>query len=215
MNTNQLSLILNVVLLFAVGVLYYFHFSNSAPSSPAGTASSASIAAGQQVVYINTDSLLMNYEFVTDLQKDLNERRQNAERQLGLKEQQLQQEAVSFQKRAGAGLMSEMEMKNTQNSLMQKEQQLRGEQQNLAQGLMDMERQMSAQWLDTAITYLRDYNKSKNFQYILGYTKGGGILLANDKFDITSEILKGLNDKYKANKTSAPTTVEPKKEEKK
>jgi outer membrane protein len=214
-NTNQLSLILNVVLLLAVGFLYYAHFSNSAtPSIPSGASSSTSIA-GQQVVYINTDSLLMNYEFVTDLQKDLNERRQNAERQLGLKEQQLQQEAMSFQKRASAGLMSELEMKNTQNTLMQKEQQLRGEQQNLAQGLMDMERQMSAQWLDTTITYLRAYNKSKNFQYILGYTKGGGILLANDKFDITSEILKGLNDNYKASKTSSPTTTEPKKEEKK
>lgn len=195
MKTNQLSIILNVVLLIAVAILYYLHFSS--PSSVASVGSSP-VAAGQQVVYINTDSLIMNYGFVTDLQKDLNTRRENAERQLGLKEQQFQQEAVGFQKRASAGLMSELEMKNTQNALLQKEQQLRGEQQNLSQGLVDMERQMSAQWLDSAINYLRDYNKGKNFQYILGYTKGGGILLANDKFDITQEVLKGLNDRYKA-----------------
>jgi outer membrane protein len=201
-NTNQLSLMLNVVLLFAVAFLYYLHFSSSAPASSVG---GAPVAAGQQVVYINTDSLVMNYGFVTDLQKDLNTRRENAERQLGLKDQQFQQEAVSFQKRASAGLMSEVEMKNIQNSLLQKEQQLRGEQQNLSQGLMEMERQMSSQWLDSAINYLREYNKGKNFQYILGYSKGGGILLANDKFDVTSEVLKGLNERYKMVQSKSAT----------
>lgn len=209
MNTNQLSLILNVVLLFAVAFLYYLHFSSSSPASSVG---GSPVASGQQVVYINTDSLVMNYGFVTDLQKDLNTRRENAERQLGLKDQQFQQEAVSFQKRASAGLMSEVEMKNMQNSLLQKEQQLRGEQQNLSQGLMEMERQMSSQWLDSAINYLREYNKSKNFQYILGYSKGGGILLANDKFDVTQEVLKGLNERYKKVQTS---TTETKPEDKK
>lgn len=211
MNTNQLSLILNVVLLFAVAFLYYLHFNSSAPASSVG---GAPVASGQQVVYINTDSLVMNYGFVTDLQKDLNTRRENAERQLGLKDQQFQQEAVSFQKRASAGLMSEVEMKNMQNTLLQKEQQLRGEQQNLSQGLMEMERQMSSQWLDSAINYLREYNKGKNFQYILGYSKGGGILLANDKFDVTGEVLKGLNDRYKAVKGQSATD-QPKQDEKK
>jgi len=207
---NQLSLILNVVLLVAVAILYYLHFNSSSPAASIG---GSPVAAGQQVVYINTDSLIMNYGFVTDLQKDLNTRRENAERQLGLKEQQFQQEAVGFQKRASAGLMSEIEMKNTQNLLLQKEQQIRGEQQNLSQGLMEMERQMSSQWLDSAVSYLREYNKGKNFQYILGYTKGGGILLANDKFDITQEVLKGLNDRYKTVKgqTSEQTKTEEKK----
>lgn len=210
MKTNQLSLILNVVLLVAVAILYYLHFSSSPVTASVG---GSSVAAGQQVVYINTDSLIMNYGFVTDLQKDLNTRRENAERQLGLKEQQFQQEAVGFQKRASAGLMSEIEMKNTQNALLQKEQQIRGEQQNLSQGLMEMERQMSAQWLDSAISYLKEYNKGKSFQYILGYTKGGGILLANDKFDITQEVLKGLNDRYKMVK--GQSSEQPKTEEKK
>jgi len=208
---NQLSLILNVVLLVAVAILYYLHFNSSSPA--VSSVGGSPITAGQQVVYINTDSLIMNYGFVTDLQKDLNTRRENAERQLGLKEQQFQQEAVGFQKRASAGLMSEIEMKNAQNLLLQKEQQIRGEQQNLSQGLMEMERQMSSQWLDSAVSYLREYNKGKNFQYILGYTKGGGILLANDKFDITQEVLKGLNDRYQTVKgqTSEQTKTEGKK----
>lgn len=202
MNTNQISLILNVVLLFAVAVLYYLHFSSSSPTSSPGSGSS-SAPTGQQLVYINTDSLVLNYDYVSDLQKDLEERRANAEKQLALKQRQFQQEAESFQKRFSAGLMTENEAKNTQSSLLQKEQTLRVEEQNLAAGLMETERKLNAQWLDSVISYLKDYNKNKNYQFILGYQKGGTILLSNDKLDITNEVLKGLNERYKVVKDNS------------
>jgi outer membrane protein len=206
-NTNQISFILNVVLLFAVAVLYYLHFSSRAATPSAGVATS-SAAAGQQVVYINTDSLVLNYDYVSDLQKDLEERRANAEKQLVLKQRQFQQEAESFQKRFSAGLMTENEAKSTQTSLLQKEQTLRIEEQNLAAGLMETERKLNAQWLDSVINYLKEYNKDKNYQFILGYQKGGTILLSNDKLDITNEVIKGLNERYKVVKN---TKTEPNK----
>ncbi|SFE88699.1 OmpH family outer membrane protein [Thermoflexibacter ruber] len=205
MNTNQISLILNIVLLFAVAVLYYLHFSSSSPTSSSSTGNS-SVPAGQQVVYINTDSLVLNYDYVSDLQKDLEERRNNAEKQLVLKQRQFQQEAESFQKRFSAGLMTENEAKNTQSSLLQKEQTLRIEEQNLAAGLMETERKLNAQWLDSVITYLKEYNKDKNYQFIFGFQKGGTILLSNDKLDITNDVLKGLNDRYKAVKNTTSKT---------
>jgi outer membrane protein len=207
---NQLSIILNVVLLVAVAVLYYLHFKSPATANTGSTGTS-SVAAGQQVVYINTDSLVMNYDFLRDLQKDMDERRSNAEKQFGIKEQTFQQEAASMQKRASAGLMSEVEMRNAQATLEQKSQQLGLERQNLAQGLVEMERQMNNQWFDSAVVFLKEYNKGKNFQFILGYTKGGGILLANDKLDISQEVIKALNERYKATKTTTTPKVEDKK----
>ncbi len=205
MNTTQISLILNVVLLFAVAVLYYLHFSSYSAIPSAGVATS-SAPVGQQVVYINTDSLVLNYDYVSDLQKDLEERRANAEKQLVLKQRQFQQEAESFQKRFSAGLMTENEAKSTQTSLLQKEQTLRIEEQNLAAGLMETERKLNAQWLDSVINYLKEYNKDKNYQFILGYQKGGTILLSNDKLDITNEVIKGLNERYKVVKNTTTKT---------
>jgi outer membrane protein len=207
---NQLSLILNVVLLVAVAVLYYLHFKSPA-STTAGSSIASSVPAGQQVVYINTDSLVLNYDFLTDLQKDMDQRRANAEKQFSIKEQAFQQEAASMQKRASAGLMSEVEMRNAQATLEQKSQQLGLERQNLGQGLVEMERQMNNQWFDSAVVFLKEYNKGKNFQFILGYTKGGGIMLASEKLDISQEVIKGLNERYKATKAStAPKTEEKK-----
>ena len=49
-------------------------------------------------------------------------------------------------------------------------------------------------------SYLKEYNKGKNYTFILGYQKGGGILFANDSLDITAQVLSGLNKQYEAEK---------------
>ena len=55
---KNISLILNGVLLVAVAILYYLHFSSS-PDSPAA---SSGAAADLKVAYINSDSVLEHYE---------------------------------------------------------------------------------------------------------------------------------------------------------
>jgi outer membrane protein len=47
-------------------------------------------------------------------------------------------------------------------------------------------------------SYLKEYNKGKNYTFILGYQKGGGILFANDSLDITREVLDGLNKEFES-----------------
>ena len=44
--------------------------------------------------------------------------------------------------------------------------------------------------------YLKQYNKDKHYDYILGFQRGGGILYAQTELDITQEILKGMNEEY-------------------
>ena len=45
--------------------------------------------------------------------------------------------------------------------------------------------------------FLKTYNKSKKYDYILA-RQGDNILFANPKFDITKEVVAGLNKRYKA-----------------
>ena len=44
--------------------------------------------------------------------------------------------------------------------------------------------------------YIKEYLKKKgrNYNFILGYQKGGGIIYAKDSLDITHEIVEGLNE---------------------
>ena len=58
------------------------------------------------------------------------------------------------------------------------------------------------------------YGKEKGYSYIYGTGDAATVLYAEDKYDITKEVVKALNDKYKAtSKTDAKEEV--KAEEKK
>jgi len=39
----------------------------------------------------------------------------------------------------------------------------------------------------------KKFNKDKHYDFIMGYTRGAGILFANDSLDITKVVIKGIN----------------------
>jgi outer membrane protein len=58
--------------------------------------------------------------------------------------------------------------------------------------------------------YIEKYNKDNKYEYVLGYSLGGGILFADKSLDVTQKIIEGLNKAYKetdAGKASADTTA--------
>ena len=56
--------------------------------------------------------------------------------------------------------------------------------------------------MDSLVTgvkkFIKNYGKEKGYAYIYGTGDAASILYAEDKFDITKEIVKALNDNYKA-----------------
>jgi outer membrane protein len=50
--------------------------------------------------------------------------------------------------------------------------------------------------IENIMSYLKDYSKDKNIQFILSYGFGGNLLYYDPSLDITDEILAGLNEKY-------------------
>jgi outer membrane protein len=62
--------------------------------------------------------------------------------------------------------------------------------------LMEEEKRLSDRLNDQIFNYMQDYAPRHGLKYVLGYTRGGGILYAADSLDITPAILDGLNEKY-------------------
>ena len=92
---KNISLILNVILVFAVGILYYLHFSSGNSSSSNTVAMPESVegnAAIQniKIAYVNQDSLLRSYSFFEDVQALLAEKQQSLEGNLGTKQSAFQ-----------------------------------------------------------------------------------------------------------------------------
>ncbi len=196
---KNLSLIINVVLALAVGTLFYLRFKDK--QDDAAPAPVAVEAKGRPIVYVNVDSLLTKYEYFKDVRKVLESRQFQLENDLQARGKSLQNEVAFFQQRAPS--MTQEQGRATEAALQKKQQDLVAFRDQSAQRLQ-IEQQAKNEELYTRIAaYLTKYNKQNKFEFVLGYTKGGGILFADASLDATKRIVDGLNAEYKQQQAEA------------
>ena len=105
----------------------------------------------------------------------------------------LKAEAGQYQQKAES--MSDAERQHTEEGLVQKQQSLVELRDNLLDYLSKQEDQMNDTIHIHLTSFLKEYNKSFGYQYILGVQKGSGVLLADDSLNITRQVLEGINAK--------------------
>lgn len=124
---------------------------------------------------------------------------------------QFQAEAQSFEKNAQAYGMQWAQAKGPE--LQQRRENLARKEQLIVRETQEA----AAVEMDTLVTrikkYIKDYGKEKGFNYIYGTGDAATILYAKDEYDVTAEIIKILNDEYKAKspEKAATEATEPKK----
>ena len=184
------SLILQVILILAVGFLYYLHFSgnNSGGGLPANTKPSS-------IVFVNSDSLLNSFEYFKQTKSRAEENRGKLEAELNAKAQELQGEVNAYQQKAPT--MTPEQRQKTEEKLVAKQQQLMQNKEEMVGQLTQQEQKMNEELYSKIATYLKKYAAGGTYDFVLGYSKGGGVLYANDSLDITSTVIKGLNQEYK------------------
>jgi len=202
---NNLSIVLNVVLLVAVVVLYILHFTGSASKEESGLSNVKMDPGNFSIAYVNSDSLLKNYDFFKDLEKQLIAKRDKLNSEYQNRGEGLQREIANFQ--STANNMTISQARAVEEDLRKKQQNLMMYQEQLGQQLMAEEAKMNADLYEKVSDYLRDYGLNKNLQLVLTYTKGSGVLYANDSLDITDQRIVGMNEKYNAGETGEATTL--------
>lgn len=99
--------------------------------------------------------------------------------------------------------------------LQQREQQLQYTQQALAQQIQGEH----GTEMDSVVTkykkMFKDYGKDKGYDYIYGTGEAATVLYAKDNYDITNEIIKLVNDKYKSEAKKEEKSAAKKEETKK
>jgi outer membrane protein len=186
---KNLSLILNAILIIAVSILYYMHFNEKKAAPPLDSQKQS------QIVYVNSDSLLDNYEYIIQAKKELEEHHQKAEADFNAKGEAFQNAVKAYQARAQS--MTPDQMQYTEKDLKEKEEVLMQYKDELTKELAKKEQELDERLFTAIRDYLKKNVGGKNYNYVLGYTKGGGILYANDSLDITKTLLDGLNKEYR------------------
>ena len=193
---KNLSLILNCVLLVAVASLFYLRQKDQkAAAQPATIVPPAANAGGMKIAYINADTLDTKYEWLKQQRDALDKRLTALSGSFENKMRSHQEKSAAFQQKAEAGNTPPAELQKEYEILAQQEQRLQEEGARMEKSLSeDRRKAMEGMYtqLEEKLKTLRD---QIGYDYILSYSRGGQILMANDSLDITRQVLELLNAK--------------------
>ena len=165
---------------------------------PEAVASSQTAPVELKIGFVEVDSIMSQYQFCKDYNILLNKKGENASNTLQQKQRALQQHATALQKKYESnGFTTRDELERAQNQLAKEQQDLAELEQRLTNELAMENAKLNTELRDSIQAFLKVYNKAKKFDYILS-KQGDNILLANKKYDITKEVVAGLNKRYKA-----------------
>lgn len=149
-----------------------------------------------KTAFVDTSKLLEDYNEAKDIEAKYKSKGEEMGKELEAEVAKFKAEATSFQKNAQSKGQAWAQENGAR--LQKQEQELSYAQQALVQQL----REESGVEMDSLVKnvkkFIKDYGKEKGYTYIYGTGEAATILYAEDKLDITAEIVKLLNDKYKA-----------------
>jgi len=205
-NFNNIAL---AVLALAVAVLFFLQLGGNSGKKGAaastGTDSSGVSVAGR-IAYFEMDSIEQEYLYIKEVQSKLKQREQVMTAELqGMRNgymgriQQLQSKAST---------MSQQEGESAQAEINQMERTLQQKEAKMAQELQEEQFKLMQDINKKIEEYLKDYNASKGYTYIISRQAGDFIYFKDTTLNITIDLVKGLNEMYNVDKGA-------KKEEKK
>ena len=170
---------------------------NQSPKMDEQPAAGEVSASGLKIAYVEVDSLMTQYDFAKDYSVTLQKKSNNARNTLTTKGNALQAAVNNFQQKLNNNGFTSREQAASQQAAIERQQRdLQELQARLENELASETAKFNETLRDSLQNFLKDYNKDKQFSLILT-KQGDNILLADKRFDITNDVINGLNKRYK------------------
>ncbi|WP_395626699.1 OmpH family outer membrane protein [Daejeonella sp.] len=193
------KLITNISKIAAIFALSSIVVSCNKEQSKSEASSTVTSASTLDVVYVNSDSLLTNYEYFKAVQQVFEEKSKKAQADLQAKGAAFQREVAAYQQNAGS--LSADQRASTEERLARKQQELATYNQNAGNALANEEASENEKLYNKVADFLKVHAKEKGYKIVLTYSKSNpAVLYADESLDVTKQVLEGLNAEYKKNK---------------
>ncbi len=197
---KHFSTILSVVLLLAVAFLYYHVFANKTTSAAAikTTSSTASIkeAVHAPIAYVELDSLNEKIVYIKEKRKVLEAEQRAIETEWQNGYRGLENQKNNFIKKGDA--ITQQMAEQFQGELIQQQQKIDEKKQVLTQKLSEKSYKFMDDIQKKLKEFLAEYNKEKNYMYILTTGTGLDYMVYKDStLNITEDVVNGMNEKLK------------------
>lgn len=167
-----------------------------AENAQAAAATETETTPAFRFAYVEIDTLMTQYQLCKDYNEISKIEGENIQRTLANKQRTLEQHFAALkQKYESNGFTSQEELERAQANLQKEEQQLQELNARLTASFQEQQLQYTEEMRDSIQRFLKSYNKTKRYDMIFSKA-GDNILLANTAYDITNEVLQGLNKRY-------------------
>ena len=193
--------ILRTVALAFVATMGMTSCDKSNPQMDQKANASAKAAAGDmKIAYVEVDSIMSQYKFCKEYSLILQKKGQNIQNTLAQKQQALQAAAANFQQKVQQNAYTREQAEGVNASLQKQNNDLQILNQRLSAEFQNETDQFNKALRDSIQHYLAYYNKDKKYSIIFS-KQGDNLLYADKAYDITNEIVAGLNKAYKGKAT--------------
>ncbi|HPH91877.1 MAG TPA: OmpH family outer membrane protein [Ferruginibacter sp.] len=198
---KQFSFVLNILLVAAVGVLYYLHFSSSkspvakSAGKPVSSQIKDSCANGHLVAFIEIDSVYDNVAHIKQEQKKLEADQEAAAKQYENSAMKFEKDKNDYIQKAQG--MTPQQREQEEGKLMQAQQSIEANRQSQMQGLATKRSRTMEEIQSKLKQFLNEFNSDKRYAYIFATGAGLDYMMYKDSAsNITADVIAGLNKSF-------------------
>ncbi len=196
---KNLNTVLHIVSLALIAVLFVLLFrnTNNGPGKAGrpGNDSSGQALHGSPIAYFEMDSIETHYNYIKDAREQLKVKEQTVTNELTNTKKNFMARAQELQNKSST--MSQQEGEAAQAEINQMQQILQDKEARLSQELQEHQFKLMQDIFKKIEEFLKVYNQDKKYAYIISHTTGDMIYFKDSTNDITTDVLKGLNEGYK------------------
>ena len=201
--TKSTHQILYIILFVLLAVLYFIQFSSSTnteniPTVEKELAIQPLNEGGLNIAFVNSDTVSKYYEFAKKIQKTLTTKRSEAEGQIKSKYFAYESLVQEFEK--ASPIMGDREKMEKAQKIRLLEQEIMQVEQQLSEQVSRQELELTQSYIVKTNDYMQEIGKSLGYDYVMSFRIGGAMLYAKERHDITTEIIKLLNERYESSK---------------
>lgn len=192
-------LIWNVLLSLVAGFLLFKQFGKGGTGSQKGGTGgkdSTRLEGQFRMAYFEMDSVAANFDLVKQVKTELAKKENEINAEVEKMTRTFQQRYGELQNKAQGGNMNQSEIDAASAELKKMDDDIKVRKNQLDQEYNDMMVRRQNDIKKVIEDYLRDYNKTRNYSYIISYEQGL-FYFRDTAYNITADVVKGLNQFYK------------------
>ena len=191
------SLILSIIALVAVVVFGALSLTKGENNGVQENGESVEATASKgDIVYIDLDRILMEYDMANDLRSVVETKIQNIQAEVNRRGKKLENDVIEFQNKIDKGLLTRTNAEIQSQKLSQQELEFNNYAAQKQQEVEEEQIVMMNQLGDAIQTFLTKYNEEKQYAMIITNQGGTPVITADQGLNVTDDVLAGLNEEY-------------------